>query len=180
MVRRGEKRSASAPPTTMSTALGNAWTTKTVPRARLEPVSCRTSHAMAMKLKKSPNSDSVVATQSLRNGPDARTVHRRGRSVASIGEGTSSSIACVWLTTPAMCLADLAARRAGRVDPVRQAAQVSRQQPGARVRVAGDGASLVHAGALLGQHPREVFRAGFHRDHLAPPHPYLSTRASAS
>jgi hypothetical protein len=52
MVTRGESRSAIAPPTTIRMALGSDSSKSTVPRAKLEPVSCRTSHAMAMKLKK--------------------------------------------------------------------------------------------------------------------------------
>src|SRR2546426_1482145 len=93
MVTRGDMRSASAPPTNISTPRGTAWATSTEPSARLEPVSWRTSHAIAMWLKKSPNSESDVPTQSLRNGPDENTVHGRGGGAATaVGTGTSSSI----------------------------------------------------------------------------------------
>jgi hypothetical protein len=47
MVRRGERRSLTSPPSSMSSARGTAAAVRTAPRASDEPVICSTSQAIA-------------------------------------------------------------------------------------------------------------------------------------
>src|SRR5216684_1778433 len=97
MSRRAEKRSVSAPPTSKSAARGIPCAVNTMPRASAEPVSCRVSQLIAMKLKKSPPTDSAVASQNhlkppMRAGASSRptastaaTTTQRGQLAESLG-----------------------------------------------------------------------------------------------
>src|SRR5215831_17401581 len=126
---------------------------------------------MAMTLKKSPNSERVVPTQSLSNEGEANTDQGFGRGAwtATGVEETGCSIA----------LPQVPSGFTRRVDPVREVLQIAREQAPFRVAVVDELLGLQHPPALLFLlEAHELLRVRVHGQHGHAS--LLPRRASAS